>query len=108
MPASPLSSTTCPRPSLTCAQRARSRPTSCSRPMRGVRPLRLTTHPLLLLQTGIELAQGLYNAQSGPHRPLGIIFVRQGIAEIDQQAIAEILGDMPVIEGNHLGAGRLI
>ena len=54
------------------------------------------------------MAQGLYNAQSGTHRPLGIIFVRQGIAKIDQQAIAEILGDMPLKAGNHLGAGLLI
>src|SRR2546422_632479 len=32
----------------------------------------------------------------------------QGIAEVDQQAIAEILGDMPVKTPDHLGAGRLI
>jgi hypothetical protein len=32
MPASPLSSTTCPIPSLTCAQRSSSSPISCSRP----------------------------------------------------------------------------
>src|SRR4029453_13466055 len=34
MPASPLSSTTWPRPSLTCAQRSRSTPISCSPPPR--------------------------------------------------------------------------
>jgi short-chain 2-methylacyl-CoA dehydrogenase len=34
--------------------------------------------------------------------------VRQGIAEVDQQAIAEILGDMPLKAGDHLGAGVLI
>jgi hypothetical protein len=34
--------------------------------------------------------------------------VRQGIAEVDEQAIAEILGDMPVKAGDHLGTGVLI
>jgi hypothetical protein len=34
--------------------------------------------------------------------------VRQGIAEVDQQAVAEILRDMPLKAANHLGASRLI
>jgi hypothetical protein len=34
--------------------------------------------------------------------------MRQGVAEVDEQAIAEILRDMPVKAGNHLGAGVLI
>jgi hypothetical protein len=38
IPASPLSSTTCLRPSVLCTQRSSSSPTSCSRPTRGVRP----------------------------------------------------------------------
>ena len=65
-------------------------------------------HAPLLRQAGIELSQGLDHPQPGPHRPLGIIFVRQGIAEVDEQAIAEILGDMPLKAGDHLGAGVLI
>ncbi len=65
-------------------------------------------HPPLLRQAGIELPQGLHHPQPGPHRPLGIIFVRQGVAEVDEQAIAEILGDMPLKAGDHLGAGVLI
>ena len=51
--------------------------------------------PPLLLQAGIELAHGLHDPEPGPHGPLGVIFVRQGIAEVDEQAIAEILRDMP-------------
>jgi hypothetical protein len=43
-----------------------------------------------------------------PHGPLRIIFVRQGVAEVDEQAIAQILRDMPVKTGNHLDARRLI
>jgi hypothetical protein len=34
--------------------------------------------------------------------------VRQGVAEIDEQAIAEILRDMPLEAGDHLGTGLLI
>jgi hypothetical protein len=65
-------------------------------------------HPALLRQAGIELAEALYHAQPGPYRALRVIFVRPGIAEVDQQAIAEILGDMSVKAGDHLGAGVLI
>jgi hypothetical protein len=34
--------------------------------------------------------------------------MRQRVAEVDQQSIAEILRDMPLIAGDHLGAGLLI
>ena len=64
--------------------------------------------PSLLPQAGIELPQGFDHPQPGPHRPLRIIFVRQGVAEVDEQAITEILGDVPVKAGDHLGAGVLI
>ena len=40
-------------------------------------------HAPLLPQTGIELAQGLYHPQPGAHRPLGVVFVGQGVAKID-------------------------
>ena len=46
--------------------------------------------------------------QPGPHGPLGVIFVRLGIAKVDQQAIAEVLGDMPLKALDHLGAGVLV
>ena len=42
MPASPLSTTTCPRPSRACAQRSCRSATSASRPTMGVRPRGLT------------------------------------------------------------------
>src|SRR5215468_4268368 len=44
----------------------------------------------------------------GPYRPLGVIFVRQGVAEVDEQAVAEVLGNMPLIASDHLGTGLLI
>ena len=64
-------------------------------------------HTPILLQMRIELPHGLHDAQPGPHGPLRVIFVGQGIAKVDQQAIAEVLGDMPLKAGDHLGAGRL-
>ena len=59
-------------------------------------------------QGGMELSHGLDDPQPGPHRPLGVIFVRQGVAEVDQEPIAEVLGDMPLEAGDHFGAGGLI
>jgi hypothetical protein len=34
--------------------------------------------------------------------------VRLGVAEVDEQAVAEVLGDMALIAGDHLGARLLI
>src|SRR5262245_16026888 len=62
----------------------------------------------LLLQARIELADGLHHPQSGPHGPLGILFVGERVAQIGQQATTEILRDMPLEAGDHLGAGVLI
>jgi hypothetical protein len=54
------------------------------------------------------LSDGFHHPQPGPHRPLRIIFVRLGVAEVDEQAITEVLGDMPLEAGDHLGADLLI
>jgi hypothetical protein len=64
--------------------------------------------PSLLSQVRIALPQGFYYSEPGPHRPLGLVFVRQGVAEVDQQAVAEVLRDMPLIPGDDLGTGVLI
>jgi hypothetical protein len=34
--------------------------------------------------------------------------VRLGVAEVDQQAVTEVLGDMPLIAGDYLTTGVLI
>jgi hypothetical protein len=65
-------------------------------------------HPTLWLQAGIELAQGLDHTQPGAHGALGVVFVRLRVAKVDQQAIAEILGDMALKARDHLGTGVLI
>ena len=54
------------------------------------------------------MAHGFDHAQAGSHGPLRVIFMRQGVAKVDEQAIAEILGDMPLKTGDDLGAGVLI
>ena len=54
------------------------------------------------------MPHGLHHPQPGAHGPLRVIFMRQGVAEVDQQAIAEILGDIALKAGDHLGAGVLI
>jgi hypothetical protein len=65
-------------------------------------------HPLFLRQAGIELAHGLDHPQPGPYGALRVIFVRLRIAKIDQQPIAEVLRNVPVIARDHPGAGVLI
>jgi hypothetical protein len=42
------------------------------------------------------------------YSPLGIVFVGNGIAEVDQKAIAQILGDISLKMADDLSAGFLI
>jgi hypothetical protein len=69
---------------------------------------RCQAHPPLWFQARRELPQGFEYPEPGPHGPLRVIFVCQRVAEVNQQAIAEVLGDMAFKAGNHLGAGVLI
>ena len=41
-------------------------------------------------------SHGLDHPKPGPHCPLRIVFMRQGVTEVDEQAIAQILRDMPI------------
>jgi hypothetical protein len=63
---------------------------------------------LVLRQTGIQRVHSLEDAQAGLHRALRIVFMGPGIPKVDQQTIAEILGDVPVKTLDHLRAGALI
>ena len=56
----------------------------------------------------LSVLHGLDHPKPGPHGALRIIFVRLGIAEVDEQAIAEILRNMAVKALDHLGTGVLI
>ena len=69
---------------------------------------RRQVHAPPLPQARVEWAQGLDDAQPGSHGPLGVIFVRQGVTKVDEQAIPKVLRDMPLKAGDHLGAGLLI
>jgi hypothetical protein len=53
-------------------------------------------HALSRLQTRIEYPHSLHNTQAGVHGPPGIVFMRPGIAKVHQQAVAQILGDVPI------------
>jgi hypothetical protein len=46
--------------------------------------------------------------ESSPHCPLSIVLMRLGIAEIDQHAIAKILGDKPGEAGDGVGDAAVI
>ena len=50
----------------------------------------------VLDQARIQRAHGFQNAQPGAHGALGIVLMRLGIAKVHQQAIAQILRDMPI------------
>src|SRR5262245_13707008 len=60
------------------------------------------------LQTDIEGFHGSKNSQASTYRPLGIIFMGVGIAEIDEQTVTKKLGDMSIKMCDHLGADSLI
>jgi hypothetical protein len=62
----------------------------------------------MLPEAGIQLAEGLDHPEASPHGPMGVVFVRERITKIDQQAIAKILSDMALIAYNHLRASLLI
>ena len=44
--------------------------------------------------SGRQRADGRGDREPGPHRPLGLVLVRPGPAEIGQHAVAHELGDM--------------
>ena len=48
------------------------------------------------------------NLQPRPHGPLRIVFMGDWIPEVDQQAVTQVLGNMPIVPTDHFGAGRLI
>src|SRR2546430_10936566 len=54
---------------------------------------------------GDRFLYGCNNFQSRAHRPLGVIFVSDGIAEVHEQSIAEILGNMSGIWHDNRGPG---
>jgi hypothetical protein len=63
---------------------------------------------VLCRQTGIQGGDGLDNTQASVHRTPGLVFMGRGVAKIDQQPIAEVLGNMPLVACNDLSRGLLV
>ena len=63
---------------------------------------------VLRRQAGVQGRDGLDNPQAGMHRTSGIVFMGRGIAKIDQQPIAEVLGDVAFVGLDDLGRGLLV
>jgi len=53
-------------------------------------------------------ADRLDNGKPGPHRPLGIVLVGLGIAEIDQHSVAHVFGDKAGEPGDRVGDRAVI
>jgi hypothetical protein len=66
------------------------------------------THALFLLEAHIEALYRRQNPQPGMHRPLGVVFMCLGPAKIHQQAVTQILGNMPLVALDDFGTGLLI
>ena len=66
-------------------------------------------HPFVALQARIQgHGDGLDNAQTGMEGTLRIVFVRHRPAEIDEQSVAEILGNIALKLVDDLRSGFLI
>jgi hypothetical protein len=63
---------------------------------------------VLLRQAWGDGSHSLEHRQSGPHSPLRVVFVRQRIAKVDQQAIAQVLDNVPIKALDDWGTGGLV
>jgi hypothetical protein len=66
------------------------------------------TDPVRLLQAHIQRPHGLDHPEPAADGPLDSVFMGVGIAEVHQQAIAEVLGNVAVKALDDLGTGGLI
>jgi hypothetical protein len=56
----------------------------------------------------VPLGERLHDAQTRTHGPLGIVFVCVRVAEVDQQAVAQVLGDVALVALDDRGGGLLV
>src|SRR4029453_15617065 len=63
---------------------------------------------ILSLQSAIQGARGLDNPQARMHGALGIVLMGARVAKVDEQAIAQILCDVPLKALDDRGGGLLI
>ena len=65
-------------------------------------------HAAFLLQADVQRSHSLHDAQPSPSSPLRVVFVRLGIAKVHQQAVAQILRDIPIKALDHRRTSLLI
>jgi hypothetical protein len=63
---------------------------------------------VLRRQPGIQGGDGLDHAQGGVHGAPGLVLMGRGVAEIDQQPIAEVVGDVTCVGLDDRGRGLLV
>ena len=56
----------------------------------------------------IEATDSVDDTQPGAHPPLGVVLMRPRVAEIDQNAVAHVLGDKPIEAPDDVGDGAMI
>src|SRR2546425_233514 len=101
--------TTCPSPARACVQRSPKRRRSASRPTKGVRPRGpRPPRPGGRLEPGVRLSRRVDEGEPPAHRPLGVVLVRLRVAEVDEQAVAQVLGDVTAEAGDGLGGSALV
>jgi hypothetical protein len=61
-----------------------------------------------LMPSGQRVSERNNDFHSRAYRPLGIILMSRGIPKVNQQPVAKILCDVPVIAADHFSACRLI
>jgi hypothetical protein len=61
-----------------------------------------------LLQTSIEVSHGIEDTQARAYRSMSIIFMGLRIAEIDQETITKVLGNIAIIALDDVGTHPLI
>jgi hypothetical protein len=65
-------------------------------------------HPVRLLQARIQRPHGLDDPEPAAHGPLGLVFMSLGIAEVHEQTIPKVLGNMPIKALDDLSTELLI
>jgi len=65
-------------------------------------------HPVTLDELGVERLHGRHHAQARSYGPLCVVFMRLGIAKVDQETIAEVLRNVPLQGLDHCGARGLV
>jgi hypothetical protein len=59
-------------------------------------------------RVGQKRSEGVQQVQPRPDRPLRVVFMRYGVAKIDQHAIAQVLGQITIEALHHVGTGLVI